>query len=416
MDKSSTYCVMPHLGMALQNESDFCCCNLNKESWQSRKRETMHVYSHPIELAYKSHTRKMIGASLDNNQPHPSCQVCWDLETSGAESSRQKFNKMFGHLDPVPNQPRVLIIKPGNTCNFACRMCNPVTSSNWYQDGHKLELAGLTSSSWYAEPRDPAKIVQLTFNEYTRTFETIRNSFNPDNVEFWNTLKQWMANLVYIDIYGGEPFLIPAMFDLLQHGVDIGASSNIVINIHTNASIFNDRYLKILCQYKQVNFNVSIDSSDPAQLEYIRHKSNFINVMENSKKFKEFSKEHPNISMGITNTITALNVFYVDKTTEDLSKMFKSKIGTNIVTTPEYDIRHLPIPIKQYLINNLLNYQVVNFLKQTITGCDIEWPKFCQTTDKLDQLRGQSFAKTFPEWWKLLEPHWVKNNGEIACV
>jgi hypothetical protein len=82
-------------------------------------------------------------------------------------------------------------------------------------------------------------------------------------------------------------------------------------------------------------------------------------------------------------------------------------IAVNIVTTPEYDIRHLPIPIKQYLIDTLSNPLVVNFLKQSISGCDIEWPKFCQTTDKLDQLRGQSFAETFPEWWKMLKPYWV---------
>ena len=50
----------------------------------------------------------------------------------------------------------------------------------------------------------------------------------------------------------------------------------------------------------------------------------------------------------------------------------------------------------------------VNFLKQTVPGCDIEWPKFCRATNKLDQLRNQSFAEVFPEWWALLEPHWVK--------
>jgi organic radical activating enzyme len=294
-------------------------------------------------------------------------------------------------------------------------MCNPVTSSSWYSDGYELEKANLTSSSWYSDSQS-RPVADITFNEYTKTFETVRNSFNGDNLEFWNTLKEWIANLVYIDIYGGEPFLIPAMFDLLEHGVNIGASQNIEINIHTNASIFNERYLKILGQYKQVSFHVSIDSSTPAQLEYIRHKSKFISVIENSKKFKEFIKNHPNISMTITNTITPLNVFYVDKTTKELSDMLELPIVINIVTNPEYDIRHLPIQVKQCLIENLSTSQVVNFLQQTIPGCDLEWPKFCQTTDMLDQLREQNFAETFPEWWTFLEPHWVKHHGEIACT
>jgi hypothetical protein len=217
-----------------------------------------------------------------------------------------------------------------------------------------------------------------------------------------------MANLVYIDIYGGEPFLIPAMFDLLQHGVDIGASLNITINIHTNASIFNDRYLEILSHYKQVNFNVSIDSMVPAQLEYIRHHADFKTVIENAQRFRDILSQYPNVNTTVTYTVTPLNVFYADQSIQEIKNYLGFPVGINIVTTPEYDIRHLPAPVKQYLLDNLTTAAITNFLKQTISGCDIEWPKFCRTTDRLDQLRGQNFANTFPEWWKLLKPFWVK--------
>ena len=409
MDKSSTYCIMPHAGMALQNHADFCCCNVNKDSWQDKKRNTMFAHSHPVELAYKSHTRKIIAANLDNGIQHPSCQTCWDLESSGKESARQILNNKFGSVTPLPEQPRILIIKPGNTCNFACRMCNPMTSSNWYRDGYELENSGLISSSWYEDGKSGNEIATLTYNEYTKTFETIRNSFNQDNIEFWNTLKKWIENLVFIDIYGGEPFLTPAMFDLLEHGVKIGASKNITLAIHTNASIYNAKYLEILSQYKAVSFRVSVDSAVPAQLEYIRHKANFDLVVENSKKFINYFKDYPNITVGVSLTVTPLNVFYVDDAIRDINKLIEiSSVNLNIVTTPEYDIRHLPILIKEYLIKNIKETTVVNFLKQTIPGCEIEWPKFCRATDKLDQLRNQTFAEVFPEWWALLKPHWVK--------
>jgi MoaA/NifB/PqqE/SkfB family radical SAM enzyme len=399
---------MPHLGMAIQNESDFCCCNVNSASWQNNKRETMYVHSHDIKSLYKNHTRKMLASLLDSGIKHPSCQACWDLELSGQQSTRQRSNQLFGDVTPLLDQPRILIIKPGNTCNFACRMCNPVTSSSWYSDGYEVEKVNLTSSSWYANESQLGSVESLTFNEYTRKFETVRNSFNKDNVEFWKTLKNWIENLVYIDIYGGEPFLIPAMFDLLEHGVTIGASKNIKLNIHTNASIFNLRYLQILSQYKSVTFHVSIDSHNPPHLEYIRHKAEFNTVIENSKKFKEIIKQSDNITMLITTTITPLNVFYVDTIKKELEEIFNIPVRIHIVTTPEYDIRHLPVPVKNYLIEYLSTSNVVNFLKQTIPGCDIEWPKFCKTTDKLDQLRAQSFAKTFPEWWEILKHYWVQ--------
>jgi hypothetical protein len=281
-----------------------------------------------------------------------------------------------------------------------------MTSSTWYSDGHELEKVDLGSSSWYSDDQT-GKAAALTFNEYTRTFENIRNSFGRDNEEFWPTLKEWIGNFEYIDIYGGEPFLIPAMFDVLEHGVTIGAAKNIAINLHTNASIRNENYIKILGQYKQVGFRISIDSMVPDQFSYIRHKGNFDQTIENSKQFIEFFKLYPNVDIGFTLTVTPLNVFYIDQILENLTEQFNKQVYINIVTTPEYDIRHLPIPVKTLLIDTIKNQTIKSFLAKIIPGCDIEWPKFCRATNKLDQLRGQSFSKTFPEWWDVLESHWV---------
>jgi len=396
------------MGLTFQNESDFCCCNSNKSSWKNNNHEVMYVHSHSIKNAFSSYTRKIISAALDHGVKHPSCQKCWDVEDSGGHSQRQWANSNFGNEDPLPNQPRVLIIKPGNTCNFACRMCNPATSSSWYSDGYQLERKNLHSSSWYAT-ENSEQISTINFNQYTRTFETIRNSFNSNNEELWGTLKSWLPGLLFIDVYGGEPFLSPAMFDLLEHGVNIGACKLIKLRIHTNASIFNQRYMEILSQYKQVDFCISIDAMVPAQLEYIRHKCQYNSVVENTHRFKQAINNCPHINLSISLTITPLNVFYVDKITKDLTDTFDLSVAQNLVHTPEYDIRHLPIPVKELLKKTVKSVAVLQFLEKTIPGCDIEWPKFCQVTDRLDQLRKQSFAETFPEWWQILEPYWIKS-------
>jgi sulfatase maturation enzyme AslB (radical SAM superfamily) len=248
----------------------------------------------------------------------------------------------------------------------------------------------------------------LTFNEYTRGFEHIRNSYNRDNVEFWNTLKSWLPNLVHVDIYGGEPFLMPALFDWLEYGIIAGDCKNITINLHTNCSIDNLKYLEILSKYKKVGFRMSIDSADPLQLEYIRNNASFSVVSENIQKFKSFFQNHSNVELSITYTVTPLNVYYIDQDTDQLEKMFGLPVLHNLVTTPEYDIRHLPTEVKNYLTKKTKNSIVVEFLKQIIPGCDVEWPKFCKVTDKLDQLRNQDFKKVFPDWWKILEPYWIK--------
>jgi organic radical activating enzyme len=264
-----------------------------------------------------------------------------------------------------------------------------MTSTSWYADGHQLEAP------------------EIPFNEYTKQFEIVRNSYDRGHKDFWTTLKKWTENLNLIHIYGGEPFLIPGMWDVLNHGKNIDASKNITLSIHTNASIWNEKYLEILSAYKKVEFHISIDSSVPEHNEYIRHKGKHDQIIENTRKFINKFSTYSNVESSITVTVTPLNVYYVDQTLNDLKKMFDIPAGVNIVTTPEYDIRHLPQPVKNYLINNLTSPEVVGFLKQTIPGCDIEWPKFCQVTDKLDKLRNQSFSQTFPDWWKLLQPHWI---------
>jgi len=157
-----------------------------------------------------------------------------------------------------------------------------------------------------------------------------------------------------------------------------------------------------------VGFNISIDSMVSEQFEYIRHKGDFGLTIANTKRFVELFQPHNNVTVGITLTITPLNVFYVDQIVESINRIpGVFAVGINIVTTPEYDIRHLPIPVKTLLINSIKNRVIKSFISKTIPGCDVEWPKFCRATTKLDQLRDQSFSKTFPEWWTILEPHWV---------
>ena len=140
---------------------------------------------------------------------------------------------------------------------------------------------------------------------------------------------------------------------------------------------------------------------------YIRHKGDFELTIANTKRFVELLRPHNNVDIKISLTITPLNVFYVDEILDGIHQTLGIAVNVNLVTTPEYDIRHLPAPVKTQLISTIKNQTVKSFLTKTIPGCDVEWPKFCRATNKLDQLRDQSFSKTFPEWWDILESHWV---------
>ena len=388
MDQSKTHCVMPHKALALQNNGDFCVCNINNMSFETKTHEVMYAHNTSLKDAWTSHTRKMVAAALDRDRELPACSHCFDLEKSGATSARIKFNKMFDSLPDVTTQPQVFILKPGNTCNLACRMCNPATSSSWYKDAYHLAVKneGFTG----------------TATDYAQTFEHIRNTFNKDNTKFWDTFVEWLPNMVFVDIYGGEPFLNPALFDALERVVDTGQSNNTALQLHTNLTVFNPLYLEILSKFKKVTIVLSIDSDQDAELEYIRYPVKSTVVFDNLKKFKQASALYNTIYFHITTTVTPLNVLNISRIQQKLNRYFLTNI--NVVTSPgEYDIRHIPLPVRKIIANR--NPNIANFIMQTVPGCDVLWPKFWQHTKDLDQLRKQSFEDTFPEFYKLIKPY-----------
>jgi sulfatase maturation enzyme AslB (radical SAM superfamily) len=394
---SPTFCILSHTSLAMQNEGDLCVCNKNTESLKDNNHNVIYLNRDGIQSAWNSYTRKMIMAGLDHGRKLPSCQACWDDEAAGKISSRQQFNQRLANVNPTKSQPKILIIKPTNICNFGCRTCQPNTSTSLYQDFFELDTQ--------------RKYFSGSLKEYTQQFKRIRDGFDSDNEKIWPVLKAWSSDLILIDIYGGEPMLAPAMWDTLESAVQNNFSKNIDIQFHTNISIWNDHYINLLPAFKSVNVGLSLDSDDPNELEYIRHNSVVSKIKENINRYIELSAQHSNISLMITLTVSIYNIWNLNRIINNL-KDYKIPIGINIVYAPtHYDIRHLPIPVKNKLIDKFKNnsdlQSVVKILSHTIPGCDIEWPKFCQEVDILDKIRNQSFRETFPEFWNELVPFWV---------
>jgi MoaA/NifB/PqqE/SkfB family radical SAM enzyme len=384
------------MGMAIQNDGDICVCNLNDESFELDQ-QVRTIDSLTADQIWQSPTRKKIAEVLDSGVKNLGCKKCWDQENAGEQSARQKLNQLFQHLEPDDDQPRILILKPGNTCNAACRMCFPTTSTSWYKDAFELQQT---------------KTPNLKFNEYIKKFEVVKNSFNPESPNMWPVLNRWYEKLSFIDIYGGEPFLIPGLWQSLQQAIDLGYASNIDLRISTNGSVYNEQQLNILTKFKSTDIGLSIDSHSKEEFEYIRHKLDYETVIANSKKILDFADQHNNITKRINCTITPFNVFNIDEIYTNLKKEFSMNISvTNFVSSPDhYDIRHLPKAIKLMLVEKLEHHPAFNpilsYMDQVIPGCVMHWPKFCMETEKLDKIRNTSFKDVYPEWHKILEPYW----------
>ena len=398
MTQSPTYCKLSHVSVAVQNKGDCCVCNKNQASFGGEETGIpLYLDEVGLQAMWDHPSRKSIAARLDAGEQVESCNACWQDERAGLQSSRQMFNERLADLEPLAEQPRILILKPSNVCNLSCRMCQPATSSSLYKDFYQLETQQETFSG--------------TFKEYTLQFETIRNGFGRDNLLLWDTFERWLPGIVFLDIYGGEPMLAPPMWERMIQVANQGLGKDTVVQMHTNGTIWNQDYIDCLPKFKKVNIGISIDAHDPGQLGYIRRGADAEKLMTNLKKYIELAKTHENVVVWICCTVSIFNVWYVDEIVKGLEEhgIF---VGLNYVYTPEhYDLRHLPQAVKQQLLDKFTNLpeeqqvkleKVIKLLKNQIPGCNIEFPKFWRELQTLDAIRDEKFADVMPEYYQAL--------------
>ena len=82
----------------------------------------------------------------------------------------------------LESQPRIMIVKPGNLCNNACRSCNAHTSSMWYKTDYALDDQGKTYKEYL-------EFFSRHKTAYTNN-EVLEQRFAEweDNIVFWESL------------------------------------------------------------------------------------------------------------------------------------------------------------------------------------------------------------------------------------
>lgn len=402
---SDVFCMLPWVHMhAFPDGRAYPCCL--SDYWHPvgdlRKNTMLEIWN---QEKYKKMRVNMLA-----DKPCIECTKCYEREEHGAFSMRNDSNRNYGHLIKEIAQTkedgtheefkiRYWDIRFSNLCNFRCRSCGPIFSSNWYNDHVKI---------YNTKPdvlgREMARV------EYAAGDE--------DSME-----AQMLEHVPYLEqVYfaGGEPLIMKEHYTLLEKLIDAG-KTDIRLQYNTNFSelAFKDKHVfEYWKHFKNVSVGASLDGMGK-QGELIRKGQDWKQTVENRERMM---KEVPHVDFYVSSTVSSMNVLHVldfHKEWTRLGLIQAKDWNINLCQGPDWyrpDI--FPIWFKEQVIypayeEHLDWLEPQDSLKRATSGYQSlvslmkannatqHWPRFVEECNKLDSIRKEDFWATFPEFNKL---------------
>ena len=401
LTESNTFCMMPWVHMhAFPDGRAYPCC--------------LADYWHPVgdlrkstmEQVWNEQPLRDMRKNMLTDQESVQCTKCYEQEANGFFSMRNDANRNYGHhineislTEPNGSHPEFKIrywdVRFSNLCNFSCRSCGPIFSSNWYNDHVKLynrkpDVLG----------RDMARV------EYTAGDEDAM-------------LEQMLPHIPYLEqVYfaGGEPLIMKEHYFMLEKLIEHN-KTDIRIQYNTNFSElrFKDKHVfDYWKHFKNVSVGASLDASG-ARAELMRKGTNWAQVEKNRERMMQ---EVPHVDFYISATISAMNVLHVlafHKEWVQMGLIDAKDFNVNICQSPDwYRIDILPEDFKQQYVIPAYEEHIawlepkdklqratngfksaLNFIRANNRSDQL--PRFREEIQKLDNIRREDFWKVFPE-------------------
>jgi molybdenum cofactor biosynthesis enzyme MoaA len=408
-----TFCLYPFAAFSVDNSGkQRICCNNN--AWDRVAKNTpISDVNFDFQTSMNNPLHTEVRKFMINDERHPSCKKCWDIEDEGHVSFRQWFNEGFnkgnteeywlskcdenGYMTDI--ELVYLDITFGNKCNLKCVMCNESNSTLILKEQFENNRI---SKEFYA------KMLKLDWFEDSSILESI-------------FLKS--KSVKQIHIVGGEPLLIDHV-DFLQKFVDSGQSKNIVLSYNTNLTTLPSKIIDCWKKFKKVYLCVSVDGYKDLN-EFIRFPISWTKLVNNIREVDAIAKNHNNITIQIHSTFSTLNcthfvelLTWIDDITKELSCIDPHPIVNYVFSPKHFDPVHLPDDVKatallKYLewesskkttsvlnANDLERYDMIKsyFTKMVKTAMNISlYKKAIQEISYYETVRG----KKFPNWGEI---------------
>jgi len=360
---SDCLCPLPWTHLEIDNKGSINACCASTKTFGN-------INSTDLEKSFASTEMMNFRRNFLENVRSPECNWCWEREDNGLVSNRIHHIGALKKdlLVTYMSKPKLvsLDIKPGNTCNFKCRICNPVASSQHAQEQLRFYNIPMKSYNWADEDSAAMKKIYQSINS--------------------------LANL---DMYGGEPFLIKSLQNLVQHAVTQGVAPQMRLHYNSNGSIFPNALLELWPHFKHVDLQFSIDNVGK-RFELERGGS-WEEVNQNISRLVALNL--PNVNIGIMPSISIMNIYYLDELLAWCTDL-GLQINPNYVTKNPFGLNNLTNEAKKLIFKKFANCtwpEMTNILNHIECQNYSDGSHFREVTLRFDQMRNQNFCHTHPE-------------------
>jgi MoaA/NifB/PqqE/SkfB family radical SAM enzyme len=399
--ESETFCILPwiHLHSFPDGRAYPCCLSDYWHPVGDLRKNTM------AEIWNQEPMREMRLNMLED-KPCKECTKCYEQEENGFFSMRNSFARDFGqHINLVDQTKpdgsvedfkiRYYDIRFSNLCNFRCRTCGPVFSSNWYNDHIKL----------YDKKPD---VLGRPMNrvEYA----------GKHKYDMWEQMEEHIPYLDQVYFAGGEPLIMEEHYMILNELVRRGLFHvRLIYNTNFSEMFFKDQDVMELWKlFDVVAVGASLDGSH-ARGEYIRKGQEWKQTVANRERMLKIC---PKVDFYISSTISIYNVGHVPdfhREWVDLGLIRPMDWNINILQGPNYERADILPQYYKEKITDKLNQHIewlepkdnltrathgyrgiVNFINQNNQESLLR--EFFANNDKLDLVRNEKFEDVFTEY------------------
>lgn len=223
-------------------------------------------------------------------------------------------------------------------------------------------------------------------------------------------------------ITGGEPFINERIKQVLDHLIDTGAAGHIGLELSTNCTHVDPRFVEKLGKFRELTLWLSIDAVGDS-FEYIRHPARWSVVDRNVRFLKQTRGLHCAI-LPVVQMYNILGIADLFRYCDALGMEF----GMNILHEPaRLAIGNLPPSARAVAAARLMAYHdadcpaynrsMVHWLASHLRGIDrpadlAALREFMLFTNDLDATRGQSFRAIHAEMVELMARDGFEWTGE----